>query len=46
MASGKNPLETGSTSNLDVEILGPRLDKNSDKYVQKISDRIENLARE
>lgn len=31
---------------LDVELLGAILGNNADKHVQKISDKVENLARE
>lgn len=40
----KSPLR--SSSEVDVEVLGSRFDSNTDKYIQMISDRMENLARE
>lgn len=41
----EKPIRNRSISDLDGEALGPRLHNNSDKYVQKISDRMENLER-
>lgn len=42
----KKPTKNRSTSEVDVEVLGSRFDSNTDKYIQMISDRMENLARE